>query len=416
MSVYLDRLTDEFEAITAGIDDTLNRAADEQRELTADESTTVERSQVRAEELRKSIEHFGTIEETRAKVATVRSKVPNSQPIQRSTQPPQAPEDPDAAIQREFPEGIGDYLVTLHRATAGHDPAAREKIERAVANQTTPDIPGLIPRPILGPVISLLDGVRPFIESTRRGTLPGTGGFDRPVITQHVQVGIQAAEKTELASRKMIIGKLPVTAKTYGGVVDVSYQAVDWSNPAVMGILAQDFAYQYAQETDVDAGAQFLASLTNAAIPIEDDTAAAVIAALFAGAQVSLAAGRSAMPDTLWVSPDVWGSLGGLVNAFGQPIFPSITPGGTSGSNVSGFGLVVDVNFPTGTMVLGPSRFLEWYENVRGLITVAEPTLFGQDVAYGGYGAFINTVPAAFSSFTVPTPPVEPAVASSSKK
>jgi HK97 family phage major capsid protein len=413
MSVYLDRLTSEFEAITAGIDDTLNRAAEEQRELSADESTTVERSQTRAEELRKSIEHYGTIEETRSKVATVRSKVPVT-PIQRSTQVAQ-PEDPDAAIQREFPDGIGDYLVTLHRATAERDPASREKIDRAVANQTTADIPGLIPRPILGPIISLLDGVRPFIESTRRGVLPGTGGFDRPIITQHVQVGIQAQEKTQLASRQMVIGKLPVAAKTYGGVVDVSYQAVDWSNPAVMGILAQDFAFQYALETDTDAGTDFLASVTSAPIPIPEATAGAVTSALFTGAQASLVNGRSAMPDTLWVSPDVWGQLGGLVNAFGQPIFPSITPGNPTGSNVTGFRLVVDVNFPAQTMVLGPSRFLEWYENVRGLITVAEPTLFGQDVAYGGYGAFINTVPAAFSRFTVPPVDVDTATTVTAK-
>lgn len=402
MSLYLDRLNDEFEAITSGIGETLNRAADESRELTADELQTVDRSQNRAEELRKSIEHFSGIEESHQSVLATRSRV-KSTPVQRSTQTPQ-PEDPEAAIQREFPEGIGEYLVTLHRATAERDPEAKAKIERAVANQVTGDIPGLIPRPILGPVISLLDGVRPFIESTRRGSLPGTGGFDRPVITQHVGVGIQAAEKTQLTSQKMIIGKLPVAAKTYGGVVDVSYQAVDWSNPAVMGILAQDFAYQYAQETDTDAGAQFIASLTNAPITIADATADAIIGALFTAAQASLAQGQSAMPDTLWVSPDVWGQLGGIVNGFGQAVFPTVTPGNTSG-NVTGFKLVVDVNFPASTMVLGPSRYLEWYENVRGLITVQEPTLFGQDVAYGGYGAFINTVPAAFSSFTPPPAP-----------
>ena len=403
MSLYLDRLNEEFEGIADGIQETLNRAADDSRELTTDETATIDRSQARAEELRKAIEHFSGIEESHQKVFDTRSKIKGSQPVQRTTQPTQ-PEDPDAAIQREFPEGIGEYLVTLHRATAERNPEAKAKIDRAVANQVTGDIPGLIPRPILGPVISLLDGVRPFIESTRRGTLPGTGGFDRPVITQHVGVGIQAAEKTQLASQKMIIGKLPVAAKTYGGVVDVSYQAVDWSNPAVMGILAQDFAYQYAQETDTDAGAQFLASVTNAPIVIDAATADAVIAALFAGAQASLAQGQAAMPDTLWVSPDVWGTLGGLVNSFGQPIFPTITPGQTQGANVSGFRLVVDVNFPAATMVLGPSRYLEWYENVRGLITVQEPTLFGQDVAYGGYGAFINTVPSAFSKYTPPAP------------
>jgi HK97 family phage major capsid protein len=410
MSLYLDRLVSEFEDIQTGITETLDRAAQESREPSEEEAATVERSQTRAEELRQSIEHYSKIEETRNKVATVRSKIPAT-PVQRSAAPAKA-EDPAEVLAREFPGGIGEYLVTLHRATAERDPEARERIERAVADQTTGDIPGLIPRPILGPVISLLDGVRPFIESVRRGTLPGTGGFDRPTVTQHVQVGIQATEKTQLASRKMIIGKLPVTAKTYGGTVDVSYQAVDWSNPAVMGILAQDFAYAYAQETDSDAAAQFVASITGAAVPIADNTPDAVRAALFAGAQTSLAQGQAAMPDTLWVSPDVWGQLGGLVNSFGQPIFPTVNPGSTTGSDVSGFRLIVDVNFPAQTMIQGPSRFLEWYENVRGLITVAEPTLWGQDVAYGGYGAFINTVPAAFTKFT---PATAPLAAASSK-
>jgi hypothetical protein len=80
-----------------------------------------------------------------------------------------------------------------------------------------------------------------------------------------------------------------------------------------------------------------------------------------------------------------------------------MNPGGMSGSPM-GFTLVVDKNFPDSTMIQGPSRYAEWYEDLDGLMQVGEPDVLGQLVGYAGYGAFLNVKPDAFTKFTVPAP------------
>ena len=96
-------------------------------------------------------------------------------------------------------------------------------------------------------------------------------------------------------------------------------------------------------------------------------------------------------------------------------MFPGINPSGMGGSPM-GFSLVVDRNFPAGTMIQGPSRYAEWYEDVDGLMQVGEPDVLGQLVGYAGYGAFVNVLPGAYTKFTVPAPVVAGASATRNGK
>lgn len=409
MGVYLDRLTDQFDEIVSANDDMLTRAANENRDLSDDEQKIIDRDNARAEELRKSIEYHAGIEETRAKVAGIRAKVPAS-PIQRSNAAPKAAEAPKPTDL--FPT-VGDYIVTVARAMRG-DSGAAELIERATEHQTTADNPGIIPRPIVGPVITAVDNDRPFINSISRKPLPA-GSFDRPVITQHVAVGPQAAEKTLTESRKLLIGKLPVTAVTYAGHLNISRQDIKWSQPGIMQIVAEDFAHEYAVETDGAAALEFVATPTGAPVTVATTDAAGITAAIFEAAANVMSGGQGRpLPDTLWVSPDIWGTLGSLVNSNGTLVFPSVTPTSNAG-NLLGISLVVDPAFPTGTAILGPARYVEWFEDIDGLIQVAEPDVLGQLVGYAGYGAFLNTRPDLFTALTVPVTPLDVRSAKSSK-
>lgn len=412
---YLDRLNTQFDEITAGIAAVLDRAEKEDRDVTTDEQTIVDRDQARAEDLKKSIDHYAAIEATRSKVLETRGRIPAQQQQRTAT----GPVKDEAKLTDLFPTA-GDYIVTVGRALRG-DTAAGELIERAqeinraTAHQTTADNPGLIPRPILGPVISLIDNSRPFIQSISTRPLP-TGAFDRPKVTQHVAVGKQAGEKQLTESQKMLITKLPVAAATYAGHVNVSRQDIKWSQPGIMDILAQDFALQYALETDQDAVAQFLASLTAAPVTVPDWEAASIRGALFDAASVPIQAGQgAAVPDTFWMSVDVWAELGGLVNDFGQPLFPGLNPGNASAGDIAGFKSVVDPWFPAGTAVIGKGALSEWYEDIDGLLQVAEPDVLGQLVGYAGYGAFVNTEPTAYTKLTMP-PPLPLAASSAEKK
>lgn len=408
MGAYLDRLTAEFDQIKNGIDTLVDRAAAEDRDVTADEAKIVERDEGRMKELTTSIEHYSAIEEQSGKVAVLRSKVPST-PARQSVKVT----EPEYKIEREFPTP-GHYAATLHRAWVHKDPEAIAAIERATAHQTTADNPGLIPRPILGPVINDITAARPLIASITPRPLPA-GSFDRPVITQHVDVQKQAAEKDPTASRKMLIGKLPVTAATYAGHLNISRQDVKWSSPNILSIVYEDFGVIYAQRTDEDACAQFVATPGMNTAPATMDGPGLYEAIFGAAAEGITSTGVSILPDTLWVSADVWGNLGGMLNPFGLPMFPSLTPGSATGGNVLNLSTVVDGYLPPETMILGPRRYAEWYEDLDGLMQVGEPDVLGQLVGYAGYGAFLNTKPEKFTKFTI-SYPAPPAGARSSSK
>jgi hypothetical protein len=85
-------------------------------------------------------------------------------------------------------------------------------------------------------------------------------------------------------------------------------------------------------------------------------------------------------------------------------MFPSLPPESATGGNVMNLGVVVDGYFPAETMILGPRRYAEWYEDLDGLMQVGEPDVLGQLVGYAGYGAFLNTQPSKFTKFTLSFP------------
>jgi len=398
MGKYLDQLHTEFDELQNGITAIVDRAADESRDVTDDESKIVERDKGRLTELEQAIKHYTEIESTSDRVAAMRGRV-SATPRQTNAGP--AVEDA-YDINREFPT-IGDYAVTVHRAMVQKDPAAIEAIERATAHQKVADNPGLIPRPILGPVINLLDKTRPFINSITNRALPA-GQFDRPIVTQHVTVAEQAAEKDLTASQKMVIGAQPVTAHTFAGHLNISRQDIKWSNPNILQLVFEDFAAMYAVTTCDFASDAFVTSLAgNVAIPIADRSGGAVMEALYAGSAAALT-GQYPLPDTLWVAPDVWGALGGMTNGTsGAVSFPTLSVGDTSG-NPLGLKLVVEPHFAAGTMISGPSSLAEWYEDVDGLLQVGEPDVLGQLVGYAGFGAYVTLSTPAFTKYTMPAP------------
>jgi hypothetical protein len=121
------------------------------------------------------------------------------------------------------------------------------------------------------------------------------------------------------------------------------------------------------------------------------------------------------MPDTLWVSPDVWGGLGSLVDSTGRQLFPTVNPMNALGNiqptsmqgTIAGFRLAVDKNLPATTAILGNSQFVEVYETVGGQVSAAEPSILGTTLAYYGYIAWLVLEPDAFVSIVgVPALPL----------
>jgi hypothetical protein len=311
----------------------------------------------------------------------------------------------------------GEYLVDVVRARAlmGGDPdgeAARRVAlvaQRVVADQKTSNTPGILPQPIVGPVIDLIDAARPLVSSVGgarpMGGIPGTT-FTRPKITQHTTVGLQATEKTQLSSQNMVIGSVPFTKKTYGGTVDISRQDMDWTSPAAWDILVRDLANVYSVQTETAVATDFAAAATGTAPPALP--AAPVLAdwskALYTAGMHSYLAGQR-MPARIWCGLDVWAALGALVDT-ARVVLPVDTaremgaPGTSELASFAGdlFGLprIVVPLFPAKTCIVGPADLYEVYEEVVGLLSVIEPSILGVQVAYGGYVAYAAMAGAAY--------------------
>jgi len=216
-------------------------------------------------------------------------------------------------------------------------------------------------------------------------------------------VAEQAAEKDLTASQVLKVGKLPVAAKTFAGHLNISRQDIKWTNPAILNIVFDDFAGQYAMTTCDYASDAFVASVVSAAVPV-NGTGQEVTEALYNAAAAALGA-SAALPDTLWVAPDVWAMLGGMANVNGTPSFPSLSVTSASG-NPLGLRLVVDAHFAAGTAIVGPGSLVEFYEDIDGLMQVGEPDVLGQLVGYAGFCAFVNVNPASFTKLAITAPVV----------
>lgn len=404
-SKRLDWLKRQRDLALSDVESITNRAADEDRDLEEAEHKTCEARRSRITSLDDEIKVEAELAERSATYSSLVSRIgPAAERVELVQR--QAHQSQDEQAYKSPGEYLVDYL------TRSEDPDARKRFDsylnRAVANQTTTQNPGLLPVPILGPVFIEQVNRRPAIEAATLRPLPGSGKtFQRPKITQNTLAGPQSAEKAELPSRNMTIDPVTVTKTTYGGAVNLSWQDRDWTDPAIMDLLVSDLAASYANATDAAFCTYFVGSISE----VQDITAPAdgakVLGALFA-ATGTISAATNTMPDTLWVSPDVWGGLGSLVDGSGRQLFPTVNPVNAMGDirptslqgTLAGFTLAVDKNLPAGTAILGNSRFVEVYETVGGQVSAAEPSILGTMLAFYGYIAWLTLEPAAFVKIT----------------
>ena len=333
---------------------------------------------------------------------------------------PPSPALPAATDRAPVYASAGEFLVDylrahgiMERGVVDSQAAARIAQTRAVANQITSDTPGILPTPIVGPVVNLIDSNRPLISSLggakALGGIPGST-FTRPKITQHTTVGVQTAEKTQLPSQKMTIGSVPFTKQTYGGTVDISRQDIDWTSPAAWDILVRDLADVYAIQTETAVATDVKAKATGTAVVVGTNDLHGWTTALYTAAMHSYQASFR-MPDRIWCSLDVWAALGSLVDVARNVNPPNGNLDTAMGSSelasfrgdVLGLPRIVVPTFAAGTCIVGPAAAYEAYEEVIGLLSVVEPSILGVTVAYGGYVAFGALYGGALVPLTVPS-------------
>ncbi len=421
-NAVIERLQAQRDEQLLFVDQLLNRVDAEGRDLVEAERNNVASARQRVAEIDTQLEPLIAFD-------TLRSQASNGQPLPGRTAPARTeprPLDPTGhqAAGGGLPWRTAGAFVVDHLrargvrwAQVGPDTAAAARIERAVANQVTGDVPGLLPQPIIGPVVGVLEAERPFVTSVGvkdMGGIPGSQ-FSRPHITQHTAVGKQAAQKTALASQVLKVDPIPFNKETYGGSVDLSRQVIDWTSPAAWDAVIQDLAGIYGAQTEIAAATAFATAITQATAAVATDDLAGWTAALYEAAALAFRGGAAVgaipmgkLPNHIWVSLDMWQHLGGIVDSARLSTFANQLQALGAGDPTSFAGDVLNLPrsvvwaFPAGTVIVGNTSMFEFYEEVIGLLTAVEPSLLGVEIAYGGYVAYSALVASAFAKVTPP--------------
>jgi hypothetical protein len=309
----------------------------------------------------------------------------------------------------------GEYLAAMHIggetfrnvAAAAREFALnnRSALQAAAGDVLTTDTPGLLPVPVLGPVFADLNYIRPVVAAIGSRAMPDGGNqktFIRPTWTTHTSVASQSTELSGVSATTPVIASNVVTKTTLAGQVTLSVQDVDFTSPAAMQIILQDLVGQYMLKSD-DIAADAIsngASASGSTWTVTADDPSTLIAAMYDAATDILNA-TNFLPDHVFVSPDVWKKLGSQLDQDKRPIFPYAGVAGLMGVNGMGaanitvantfnpFGLnlVADRNFASGTLYVARGAACEFYEQVRGLMSVEVPGTLGRTFSYYGYVA-----------------------------
>jgi len=310
----------------------------------------------------------------------------------------------------------GDTFANMNKAVAEFSASQRTALQAAAGDVLTTDTPGLLPVPVLGPLVQDLNFLRPTAEAVGVRAYPDNGQqktFIRPTITTHTSVASQS-ELAAASATTMVIASNSVTKTTLAGQVTLSVQDIDFTSPAAMQLILNDLMGEYMIASDNLCADNLLTAATSSGV--WDGTVADLLKSVYDSA-VDISNGRNWTPTHMFVSPDVWGQLGQLADTTGRPVFPFIGAGLT-GQNALGGGnatswngtplglqLVVDSNFAAKTMIItrvgqGQGDAYEFYESIRGLMSVEQPSVLGRNMSFHGYVSTFAAIPGMIRKIT----------------
>jgi HK97 family phage prohead protease len=361
--------------------------------------------------------------------ATEPQENPVSEPIIEASAPESIPTSPlYAQAAREFTlPTAGEFMAALHsggqtfanmnKAVADYTASKRTNIQAAAGDVLTTDTPGLLPVPVLGPLVQDLNFLRPTVEALGVRAYPDNGQqktFVRPTITTHTSVAAQANELAAVSATTMVIASNSVTKTTLAGQVTLSAQDISFTSPAAMQLILNDLMGEYMIASDNLASDNLLTAATSSGV--WDLSVADLLKSVYDSA-VDISNGRNWTPTHMFVSPDVWGQLGQLADTTGRPVFPFIGAGLTGqnalgsasasswNGNPLGLQLVVDSNFAAKTMIItrvgqGAGDAFEFYEAPQSLMSFENPSVLGRTMSYHSYVSTFASIPGMIRKIT----------------
>ena len=305
---------------------------------------------------------------------------------------------------RTFAQYARDKLIVrfdqLANAAGDGNPAhvqamkqrAQERLERTIEHTLTSDIPGLLPPQHMAEIMDLINNDRPVVSTSRRVDL-SRGTMTYPKITQRPTVELQGTEKTEGGTQNMTVDLASITADTYIGAGNLSWQSINWSTPDALQLWFSLAAESYAIQTETAACTAIQTgpgtaspALGTAGTESLADWRSAVLSAT--GTLYTNTSGR-ARTNTLYLSADQFFYLAALANDQSVQMSPvgSLDVGNLTGT-FSGLRVVGSYGFTARTRIVGDSNAFLVGETPGSPVELraVEPSIGGMEV--GVIGAF----------------------------
>lgn len=402
--VRLERLVDERARVEQNVEDMLKKAeAEDGRDLNELEVEQTGEWRARIASLDTEIsalaEDLDRAEQARDVSKLIRVSEPA--PVVVSADP-QGP-----VVYRTFAAYARDRMIVDNSKVAslvqGPEHATRvreealERLNRTIEHTLSSDVEGLLPPQHMAQIMDIIDGARPVVAGARRVDL-SRGKLTYPKITQRPTVAKQNTEKTEGGTVGMAVDLEDMSADTYIGGGNLSWQAINWSTPDALQLWFDLAAEAYARQTETAACAGLEAAASGTLSPSlgtagTEDFGDWRVAAIGAIGAIYTTTGGRARTNTLYLAADQFFALAALgsdqvVQLSGVGNLDVATMTGT----FSGLRVVGSYGFQPGTRIIGDNSAFLVGENPGAPVEMraVEPAIGGMEV--GVIGAFQSKV------------------------
>jgi hypothetical protein len=314
---------------------------------------------------------------------------------------------------------FGDFT---RQVASGHvDQDIRATYFRALADQVSADVPGLLPDQWIGPVVDLMASVSTTINAFRSVALPASGDtFNIPRVDQYPDVGVQATEKTDITTRKVLVSSNPMPLKVYAGGQDVSVVVLDRSDPSYLSLVMSLYAKQMQTECNADFAATIVAAATAGGTwpaAITDLPGAIVNAVL------TIVNATYTHPSVAILGSYAWAQVVSATDVDGRPLYPSQAPSNPQGTanvtsssvNIMGLTGYHDPTLDPAVALIGIPEAAVSILGPVNTLAADNPTKAGRDVAVYRYAAFGVSDPRGVVKLTGAVAPTGAMAASASK-
>jgi HK97 family phage major capsid protein len=397
----LGRLVDERDRTAEKIEDALGIAEEEERDLTEPEQSHLEKYRSKVVDLDGEIALLASDLERANEARDVSALLRDD--------PKKDEEQADGPIvYRTFAAYARDALIVRYpmiASAAVRDPSrqsdfveqAQERLHRAIQHTLTSDVAGLLPPTHLAQIMDIIDSSRPVVSSARRVNL-ASGRLTYPKIDNRPTVSKQATEKTEAGTAGMDVSMQDLTADTYLGGGNLSWQTINWSTPDALQLWFDLAAESYARATETAACTDLGTAAVGTISPAlgtagTEDFAAWRAAAFRAMDAIYQRTGGRTRTNTLYLSASRFFSLAGL----GSPNDVQVSPVGNVNVEAmtgtwSGLRVVGSYGLTGSKAIVGDSSAFLVAETAGAPVEMraVEPAIGGMEV--GVIGAFKSKV------------------------